>query len=90
MASDGRLSCGDGEAIRQRFSDSVLYSRGILHEPRRQAIDLGFLPSASPELQPSEKLWPLSNEGVANRHFEQIEDLEEALIEHRRGSAALP
>ena len=41
-----------------------------------------FLPSHSPELQPSERLWPLSNEAVANRHFEEeIEDLEEALVE---------
>ncbi len=46
-----------------------------------EGIDLEFLPSASPELQPSERLWPLSNEGVANRHFEEIEELEEALIE---------
>jgi transposase len=42
---------------------------------------LEFLPSHSPELQPSERLWPLSNEGVANRHFEEIEELEEALVE---------
>jgi transposase len=46
-----------------------------------EGIELEFLPSASPELQPSERLWPLSNEGVANRHFEEIEELEEALIE---------
>ena len=46
-----------------------------------EGIHLEFLPSHSPELQPSERLWPLSNEGVANRHFEQIEELEEALIE---------
>jgi transposase len=45
-----------------------------------QGIELEFLPSASPELQPSERLWPLSNEGVANRHFEEIEELEEALV----------
>src|SRR5687767_11727332 len=46
-----------------------------------EGIELGFLPSASPELQPSERLWPLSNEGVANRHFEEIEELEEALVQ---------
>jgi transposase len=46
-----------------------------------EGIHLEFLPSASPELQPSERLWPLSNEGVANRHFEEIEDLEEALVQ---------
>jgi transposase len=46
-----------------------------------EGIHLEFLPSHSPELQPSERLWPLSNEGIANRHFEEIEELEEALVE---------
>jgi transposase len=46
-----------------------------------EGIHLEFLPSHSPELQPSERLWPLSNEGVANRYFEEIEELEEALAE---------
>jgi transposase len=46
-----------------------------------EGIHLEFLPSHSPELEPSERLWPLSNEGVANRHFEKIEELEEALVE---------
>ena len=46
-----------------------------------EGIHLEFLPSHSPELQPSERLWPLSNEGVANRHFEEIEELEEALVD---------
>jgi transposase len=42
---------------------------------------LEFLPPRSPDLQPAERLWPLSNEGVANRHFERIDDLEETLVE---------
>jgi transposase len=46
-----------------------------------EGIHLEFLPSHSPELQPSERLWPLSNEGLANRHFEEIEELEEALVD---------
>jgi DDE superfamily endonuclease len=46
-----------------------------------EGIHLEFLPSHSPQLQPSERLWPLSNEGVANHHFEEIEELEEALAE---------
>ncbi len=45
-----------------------------------EGIHLEFLPSYSPELQSSERLWALSDEGVANRHFERIEDLEEALV----------
>jgi transposase len=44
-----------------------------------EGIHLEYLPSHSPELQPSERLWPLSNEGVANRYFEEIEELEEVL-----------
>jgi hypothetical protein len=46
-----------------------------------EGIHREFLPSRSAELQPAERLWPLSNEGVANRYFEEIEDLEEALVE---------
>lgn len=42
-----------------------------------EGIHLELLPSHSPELQPAERLWSVSDEGVANRHFEEIEDLEE-------------
>jgi len=45
-----------------------------------EGIHLEFLPSHSPELQPSERLWPLSNEGIANRHFEEIEELVEHCV----------
>jgi hypothetical protein len=46
-----------------------------------EGIHLEFLPAGSPELMPAERLWPLTNEGVANRLFEEIEELEEALVE---------
>ena len=39
-----------------------------------------FLPSYSPELQPAERLWPLSNEGVANCNFKDLNELEEKQI----------
>ena len=39
-----------------------------------------FLPPYSPELQPAEKLWPLSNEGVANSNFKDLDQLEEIQI----------
>jgi len=45
-----------------------------------QGIHLEFLPSHSPELQPAERLWPLTNEAVANRLFENLDELEETLI----------
>ena len=43
-----------------------------------EGIHLEFLPSGSPELQPAERLWPLTNEALANGLFEEIE---EALVE---------
>ena len=46
-----------------------------------EGIHLEFLPSGSPELMPAERLWPLTNEGVANGLFEEIEEIEEALME---------
>jgi transposase len=47
-------------------------------------IQLVQLPAYSPELQPAEKLWPLSNEGIANRHFTNLTELEEVQAERCR------
>lgn len=49
-----------------------------------EGLHLVQLPPYSPELQPAEKLWPLSNEGVANRHFADLDELEEAQVERCR------
>lgn len=43
-------------------------------------IDLVFLPPASPEVQPAERLWPLVNEPVANRTFADLDALEVVLV----------
>src|SRR5689334_16319983 len=40
-----------------------------------------FLPPYSPELQPCERLWPLSNETIANCRFETLDELQEAQAE---------
>ena len=40
-------------------------------------VHLLFLPPYSPELQPAEHLWPLTNSVLVNRHFTSIEELEE-------------
>ncbi|MGO8951164.1 MAG: transposase [Ktedonobacterales bacterium] len=40
-------------------------------------IHLLFLPPYSPELQPAEHLWPLTNTALVNRHFASIEELED-------------
>ena len=41
-------------------------------------IHLHFLPPYSPELQPAERLWPLPNEALANRHFQDLDALQDA------------
>jgi DDE superfamily endonuclease len=40
-------------------------------------IHLLVLPSYSPELQPAEHLWPLTNEPLANAHFDDLAALEQ-------------
>jgi transposase len=57
----------------------VAHRRGV-GGPRRATPGVPA-PSGSPELQPAERLWPLSNEAVANRPFEDIGEIEEALVE---------
>jgi transposase len=46
-----------------------------------EGVRLLFLPPYSPELQPAERLWSLSNETICNRCFATIEELEEAQIQ---------
>jgi transposase len=44
-------------------------------------VHLLFLPPYSPELQPAEHLWPLTNSVLVNRPFASIDELEEAQAE---------
>ena len=53
-------------------------------------IRLVFLPPYSPELQPAEHLWPLTNEAVANQHFATLADLGRALATRCRVLTAQP
>jgi hypothetical protein len=47
-------------------SHKVVVPEGIVRER---------LPPYSPELQPAERLWPLSNEALVNQHFADLETL---------------
>lgn len=42
-------------------------------------LRLVFLPPYSPELQPAERLWPLTNQALANRNFATLDELDSAL-----------
>ncbi|NJP07219.1 MAG: hypothetical protein HC837_17160 [Chloroflexaceae bacterium] len=49
-----------------------------------EGIHLVFQPAYSPELQPAERLWSVTDEVLANQHFETIDDLVDALEERCR------
>jgi transposase len=53
-------------------------------------IELVPLPSHSPVLQPAERLWPLTNEAVANRAFASLNELDTVLGERCVTLAGLP
>jgi hypothetical protein len=55
-----------------------------------EGIHLVFLPPYSPEVQPTEGLWPLSNEPLANRVFTSLDELEEVQAERCRWLQAHP
>ena len=44
-------------------------------------VHLLFLPPYSPELQPAEHLWPLTNTVLVNQHFASIDELEDVQAE---------
>ena len=46
-----------------------------------EGIHLIFLPPYSPELQPAERLWPLTNEGIVNRDYVDLEELQKVQAE---------
>jgi transposase len=56
--------------------------KGYRFCPGTVGLHLLFLPPKSPELQPAERLWPLTNEAIANRSFESLDELE-TLTAHR-------
>ena len=46
-----------------------------------EGINVEFLPTYSPELQPAERLWKLVDEPLVNQHFETIDEIEDVLAE---------
>jgi transposase len=51
-----------------------------LHLRVPEHVHLLFLPAYSPELQPAEHLWILTNEALVNQYFADIDALEEAQL----------
>ena len=58
----------------------LVLDRAGWHSSRKlqvpEGVHLVWLPPYSPELQPAERLWPLTNEPLANRSFADLAELE--------------
>lgn len=55
-----------------------------------EGLHLIFQPSNSPELQPSERLWPLINETLANKLITTLDQLEELLFKRCKALTERP
>jgi transposase len=75
----GEVGAGEDKRILLVVDRAGWHTGGEVEIP--EGVHLEFVPSGSPELQPAERLWPLANEALANRLFEEIEEVEEALVE---------
>lgn len=62
----------------------LVVDRAGWHTSRRlplpEGLDLVFLPPASPELAPAERLWRLVDAPVVNRSFASLDELEAVLV----------
>ena len=71
------------EGIGRRKQVILVVDKAGWHTTPKLNIPKGLhllpLPTASPEMQPAERLWPLLNEGLANRAFSHVEELEQAM-----------
>ncbi len=73
------VRAGENKRVLLVLDQAGWHTSGEVEVP--QGIHLEFLPTGSPELQPAERLWPLTNEALANRLFERISEIEDALVE---------
>jgi transposase len=71
------VGAGEGRRLLLVVDKAGWHTGGGVDLP--EGIHLELLPKGSPELMPAERLWPLTNEALANGLFEEIEEVEEAL-----------
>ena len=63
------VGAGEDKHVLVVLDQAGWHTGGEVELPK--GIHLEFLPKGSPELQPAERLWPLTNEAIANRLFDQ-------------------
>lgn len=81
VLADFAKSVGAGEEKRIVLQLDNAGWHGLETPAVPDGIRLVFQPPYSPELQPAEHLWAFVDEPLVNRHFETIEDLDQAVGE---------
>jgi transposase len=87
------LFAREAGAGRDRIIVLVLDNAGWHTEPGLrvpEGLRLVHLPPYSPELQPAERLWPVLDEPLANKHLATVQDLDRALADRCITLAAAP
>jgi transposase len=79
ITSPQEVGAGEDKRILLVLDQAGWHTSGEVALP--EGIHLEFLSTGSPELQPAERLWSLTNEAIANRLFEEISEIEDALVE---------
>jgi hypothetical protein len=82
------VGAGPGERVVPVLDGAGWHGGGTLTPP--EGLRPEFLPPYSPELQPAEHPWPLTNEALANRHFAGLAELDAALAERGLALGAQP
>ncbi len=69
------VGAGRGKQVLLVLDGAGWHVRPQLHVP--DGVHLHRLPPYSPELQPAERVWPLTNEPLATRHFRDLDERQE-------------
>ena len=73
------VGAGAGKHVILVLDRAGWHVSGALAVP--EGVELMFLPPYSPEIQPAERLWPLTDEPIANEYFQTLDDLDQVLGE---------
>jgi hypothetical protein len=77
-----------GKRLVMVLDGASAHRAGSLRVPER--LTLVSLPAYTPELNPTERLWPVVKEGVANRSFETLDEMEATVCARCQKISAAP
>lgn len=83
-----RTHAMQGKRIVMILDGATAHRAKSLHIPER--LTLVSLPAYTPELNPTERLWAVVKEGVANRSFDTLDTLEAAVCSRCQRISAAP